>query len=105
MREYSYKEIQCFHEDGILFKDGYYLYFEACRQEWAKRKKIPAEETVCVAERDVTAEIPYFLFYGKEEVMVKFDFGFFFKKRKRSKAFGELREFIRKCEFTTYDLS
>ena len=38
MKEYSYKDIQEITKTGILFKDGFELSFEECRNEWAVEK-------------------------------------------------------------------
>ena len=60
MKEYSYKDIQEITKTGILFKDGFELSFEECRNEWTVEKKIKGDESHCVAKRDSLAEIPYF---------------------------------------------
>lgn len=73
MKKYSYKDIQEITKTGILFKDGFELSFEECRNEWVIEKKINGDESYCIAERDSLAEIPYFLFYSKDKVKVVFD--------------------------------
>lgn len=70
MREYSYKDIQRITQAGILFRDGFALLFEECRNEWSVENKI--NQSCCVAKRDSLAKIPYFLFYSKNRVKVFF---------------------------------
>lgn len=70
MKVYSYKNIKCITGLGITFMDGYNIVFEECRKEWSKAKKIDITESHCVAERDLLAKEPYFLFYSKDRVKI-----------------------------------
>lgn len=84
MKVYSYKNIKCITGLGITFMDGYNIVFEECRKEWPKAKKIDITESHCVAERDLLAKEPYFLFYSKDRVKIIFNNkGIFSKKRNR----------------------
>ncbi len=84
MKVYSYKNIKCITGLGITFMDGYNIVFEECRKEWSKAKKIDITESHCVAERDLLAKEPYFLFYSKDRVKIIFNNkGIFSKKRNR----------------------
>lgn len=40
MREYHYKDIQEITEAGILFRDGFVLSFEECRNGWCVEHKM-----------------------------------------------------------------
>lgn len=73
MKEYSYKDIQTITKVGILFRDGFELLFEECRNEWSIENHIKEDESYCVAERDSLAKIPYFLFYSKNRIKILFD--------------------------------
>lgn len=105
MKKYSCSQIDKLENEGIKFEDGFFLRFEQCREGWAKEKKVSIEDTVCVAERNAIERIPFFLFYEKEKVLVKFDVGIFFKTRKRKKEFHKLRQHINQCGYSSFDLT
>ena len=60
MVEYSYSKIKIINDKGITFKDGTKIIFEECRCNWAKEKEL--DDTHCVAERNMSASKPYFIF-------------------------------------------
>ena len=68
MKEYCYKDIREITELGILFKDGFELLFEECRNGWCVEHNLKTGESQCVAERDSLAKIPYFL-SGKSAIV------------------------------------
>ena len=73
MIEYSYRDIKKIMEVGIIFSDGYELFFEECKNEWAVKNLINKEQSCCVAERNCLTKPPFFLFYTKEKVKIIFD--------------------------------
>ncbi len=72
MLEYDYKQIKKFNEDGIVFEDGTRIKFVECRENWAKSRGVEYEDTLCVADRNISAEIPYFVFYSKKKIKILF---------------------------------
>ena len=105
MKEYSYIDIQKITKAGILFKDGFELLFEECRNEWAIKNKIKRDESYCVAERNSLAQIPYFLFYSKERVKVIFyKKGIFYKKKSKDE-FRNLQVSLNRFGFSSYDIT
>ena len=105
MREYSYKDIQKITKTGILFRDGFELLFEECRNEWSVEKGMNKEQSFCVAERDCLAKIPYFLFYSKKRVKVLFDKKGIWSKKKNEKYFHNLQVVLNRLGFSSYDLT
>lgn len=101
-RKYNYHSIKQISKKGIMFHDDYFMDFELCRLNWAKKNNIAKDECFCVAERDVTAKPPYFLFYAEEEVMVSFKKDFF---SLWDKNFHKLKFFIDEVGYSTFDLS
>lgn len=105
MKEYSYKDIQKVTEAGIVFRDGFELSFEECKNGWCAERKIKREQSCCVAERDCLARIPYFLFYSQRKVKVLFDKKGIMSKRKNEKDFHSLQFLLNELGFTSYDLT
>lgn len=105
MKEYSYKDIQKITKAGIMFRDGFELLFEECRNGWCAEHKIKREPSCCVAERDCLAKIPYFLFYSPVKVKVLFNKRGVLNKRKNEKNFHSLQLLLNKLGFTSYDLT
>lgn len=101
-KKYEYHSIKAINKKGIWFNDGFFIEFELCNLNWAKRNEILAEETHCVAERDITARCPYFKFYSDSEVVIYFKKGLF---SHWDKCFHELMFQIEEIGFTTFDLS
>ena len=105
MKEYFYKDIQEITKGGILFNDGYKLLFEECRNKWCKTNNIEANQSSCVAKRNIAVLEPYFLFYSKEQVMVLFGKKVLLKKRKIETQFLSLQFTLNKYGFSSYDMS
>lgn len=105
MKEYFYKDIQEITKEGILFKDGYKLLFEECRYEWCKINDIEANQSSCVAQRNIAVLEPYFLFHSKEHVMVLFGKKKLLNRRKIEKLFHNLQLTLNKFVFSSYDMS
>ena len=103
MKEYSYKEIQKITKEGILFRDGFKLSFEECRNEWSINNAVKG--TYCVAERDSLAKIPYFLFYSKKRVKVLFDKKGIFCNKTNKKEFQNLQLVLNRLGFSSYDMT
>lgn len=103
VKKYNYCSINKIDKNGILFVDGYFIDFELCRVNWAKKNNILVDETHCVAERDITALSPYFKFYSNDDqVVVWFKKRIFFNWRKH---FQKLRVMIEEAGYKTFDLS
>ncbi|MDE7268701.1 MAG: hypothetical protein K2N89_14680 [Lachnospiraceae bacterium] len=105
MREYSYKDIKKITKAGILFRDGFELLFEECRNEWSVEKGMNREHSFCVAERDCLAKIPYFLFYSKKRVKVLFDKKGIWSKKKNENDFYNLQVVLNRFGFSSYDMT
>ena len=105
MKEYSYKKIQKITKAGILFKDGFELSFEECRNEWSIENKIEEKESNCVAERDALAKTPYFLFWSRDKVKVIFDKKGIFGRKKSKDEFQNLWITLNKLGFSSYDMT
>lgn len=102
IKRYYYKEIQKVDEKGILLNDGFFIDFVLCRTNWAKKHSILYEESFCIADRDITSDAPYFLFYMNEDVVIWFGKGFLGSGTRR---FQNLRFMMESVGYTTYDLS
>ena len=85
MVEYSYNKIKIINDEGITFKDGTIIIFEECRRNWAEAKDICINDTRCVAERNMSANEPYYIFYSNNKVKIVFDSVFFLCKYKNKK--------------------
>lgn len=105
IREYSYKDIQKITEVGILFRDGFELLFEECRNEWAVENKINGDQSCCVAERDSLAKVPYFLFYSKRKVKVLFDKKGILGKKRNENDFQNMQVILNRFGFSSYDMT
>ena len=105
MKEYSYKDIQKITKIGILFRDGFELLFEECRNEWSIENKIKRDESYCVAERDSLAKIPYFLFYSKDRVKILFNKKGIFCKKRNKYDFQNIQFVFNKYGFSSRDMT
>ncbi|WP_022779987.1 hypothetical protein [Butyrivibrio sp. AE3009] len=103
--EYSYKEILYIDESGIHFKDGKTILFEECRKNWADSKYQILADTFCVAERDICAEEPFFLFYDDERTRVVFNKTSFPFLNKNKREFLKVQAELERLGYTTYDRS
>lgn len=105
MKVYSYRDIKNITEEGILFKDGFILFFEVCKNEWLIDNNLKEGESHCVAERNLLAYPPYFLFYSKDKVKILFDNKGIFGKKKNRKKFENLQVILNRLGFSSYDMS
>lgn len=101
MVEYSYSKIKIINDEGITFNDGTKILFEECRCNWAKEKEL--DDTHCVAERNMSASKPYFIFYSNKKVKIIFDSVFFLCKNKKN--FMNLQIKLNRLGYSSYDLS
>ena len=101
--EKSFSEILTVDKNGITFKDGERVSFDECAENYKAANSL--SQSKCVAERDITADPPYFLFYKSKRLKLLFDSRGIFSKTKNKKAFIDLQFKIQKTGFTTYDLS
>ena len=67
-----------------------------------EKYNINMDETTCVAQRDITARDPYFLFFVDSGVVVYFNKDIF---RRWDKHFHELQFQLDEFGYATYDLS
>lgn len=102
LRKYNYRSVQKISKKGILLQDGFFVCFELCRSNWAKKYNLQMDETFCVAERDITARDPYFLFYVDSGLIIYFNKDIF---GRWDKHFHELYFQIIEFGYATYDLS
>ncbi len=105
MKEYNYADIIKIDENGITLKDDTRLPFDECAANWVKSHSLNNGDSVCVAERDISAQIPYFLFYTDKKIKIFFLSRFLFWEFKRKKEYMILQKKISDYGYTTYDLS
>ena len=92
-------------EVGIIFSDGYELFFEECKNEWAVKNLINKEQSCCVAERNCLTKPPFFLFYTKEKVKIIFDKKGILSKMQNQNDFHKLQITLNRLGLTSYDMS
>lgn len=91
-------------EQKIVFSDGEILEFSECVKIF--NTIYLDSNSKCVAQRNITANPPYFEFYANPmHLKIIFDYKGFFKKFKTEKAVHSFQKQILKSGFTTYDLS
>lgn len=103
-REISFSDISVINNKGITFSNGEQLLFSDCVS--VRKKAYP--DSVCVAERDITALPPYFEFFADSTgmpVRIVFDKKGLFSKSKNHKQFHELKNSIEEAGYGTFDLS
>lgn len=105
MKVYSYTDILMVTKYGIEFKDGFKISFQECRKEWSELKKIDYEETYCVAERESLSNYPYFVFYSKSKIKVKFDKKGFLSRKRNKDDFQSMQILLNRFGFSSYDLT
>lgn len=101
--EKSFSDILTVDENGISFKDGEKVSFNECAANFKNAYSL--NQSKCVAERDITANPPYFAFYTNNKLRLVFDCCGLFSKSRNKKRFTDLQLKIQKTGFTTYDLS
>lgn len=104
MKDYYYSDIKMIDKNGILLKDNTELLFDECVENWGTSHNLCQGESVCVGERDISATIPYFIFYTEEKTRINFSCRFLFWRIKKRKEFEALRRKIVEFNYTTYDL-
>lgn len=102
VRKYNYRSVKKISKKGILFHDGFFVDFELCRSNFAEKHNIHMDEVTCVAERDITARDPYFLFFVDSGVVVYFKKDIF---GRWDKHFHDLYFGIIELGYSTFDLS
>lgn len=105
MKEYNYKQIQHFDKNGIVFEDGTRIMYDECRKNWAETKGVKFEDTSCVAERNITAYVPYFLFYTNERIKVIFKKSILPWNTQYKKKFMNVQIKLNHLGYSTYDCS
>lgn len=105
MKDYCYKEIQLLNETGVYFKDGKAISFLECRKNWANSRNISIDESFCVAERNINAEVPYFRFYDNEGTKVLFHKAKCHFISKYRKSFLKFQIDLNRVGYSTYDCS
>ncbi len=78
-----------------MFRDGDEIIFSEC---------VHVNTSTCVAERDFTANPPYFRFFNKN-IRVIYDSKGIFSKSRNDKVFHNLQFELNRYGYTTYDLS
>lgn len=78
--EKSFSEILTVDKNGITFKDGERVSFDECAENYKAANSLI--QSKCVAERDITADPPYFLFYTGKRLKLMFDRKGIFSKKK-----------------------
>lgn len=101
--EKSFSDILTVDKNGITFKDSKNVSFDECAANFKAANSLSISK--CVAERDITADPPYFPFYTSKKLKLVFDRSGLFSKSRNKKAFIDLQLKILKTGFTTYDLS
>ncbi len=95
-----YSKITGMDNSGILFGEEESIFFQECAQNFARF--YPESSGRCVAERNISAQPPYFEFYtcGKSMIVVFDELG-----KNTHKAFHEFQEKLESYGYTTYDLT
>lgn len=97
--KYSFSEIKDTNRNGITFISGEKINFKEC----IKRRY---NSETCVAERDISAQPPYFEFFTPNKtIRIVFDKKGLFSKSKNSNYFLKLQMTIIEYGYSSYDLS
>ena len=105
MKEYNFKQIKSLNKSGIQFEDGQIIIFEECRVNWANSRAVNYEDSYCVADRNISENIPYFLFYTNEKIKVLFPKSIFPWISKHEKMFLKLQMGLNRIGYSSYDCS
>lgn len=103
MRDYNITDVVEITQKGILFHDNYFIDFNKCRAEWAKKNNILESETVCVAERYNSSNEKYFILYHTENIKISFICKGLFKKKKAEHKFIEFQVKLNRVGYTSFD--
>lgn len=105
MMVYNYKQIKHMDEKGITFKDGTEILFAECRLNWAKAKGLNFNKSFCVAERNISAKIPYFTFFMDEIIQITFKKTMIPWKNQYKKKFMDMQKKLDSFGYSSYDCS
>lgn len=105
MLEYNNKQICLIDKNGIKLSDGTTIIFDECRRNWASSRGIRYEETFCVAERNISGRIPYFMFYTNIEIKIVFKKSIFPWNKKYKRDFMNLQMALNRMGYSSYDCS
>lgn len=103
--DYDYRKIKSIDSDGIVFLDGNKILFDECIKNWAEENRIESTDSRCIAERNATANLAYFLFFSTEKVKVTFRHSIFPWSKRHKKAFLKLQKEINQYGYSSYDIS
>ena len=96
--EKSFSEIKKIDKNGITFTNGESIVFKACIKQDCNSK-------TCIAERDLFAQPPYFLFFTADRpTKILFNKKGIFSKSVNRKHFRELQSMIIEFGYSSYDL-
>ena len=85
--------------EKIIFSDDYAISFDECVENWKQKIGNKESNTRCVAERNITANPPFFIFSTSDITKIVFT-GIL-----RKKHFIKLQAKLQSLGYTTYDLS
>jgi len=103
---YNYKDINTVDLEGILFLNGFKLTFAECRDMWAYTHNIDADNTTCVAERNVSGKMADLIFYTASDIVkISFCDRILFFRRAKVRELHRLVSFLNDIGYTTYDLT
>jgi len=107
MKEYNYTDVIKIADSSIQFNDGYILKLEECKKNWAIKRGNSIKDNLCVASRNITESIPYFLFYlsNEDKIKIYFKYKGFLKRRRAEKSFLLFQIQLNNIGYTTYDES
>ena len=105
MIEYSYSKIKKINNEGIIFSDGTKILFEECRRNWAEIKGVSINDTHCIAERNINASNPYFIFYSNNKIKIVFNKTLFIRKYFNKKQFTNFQIRLNRLGYTSFDIS
>lgn len=104
MNTKSISQVVKIEEQRITFSDGEVLEYTECVKIF--NSIYPDSNSNCIAQRDITANPPFFEFYANPvHLKIVFDYKGLFQKSKNKRAFREFHKQILEYGFTTYDLS
>lgn len=102
--QYRYQDIQTINQREMVMADGFIISLQKCNQTWKRMRNV--EVSVCVGERDITADIPFFRFFMDDKIIEILCTGKgLFRKRRGRRDFEHLRQQILRWGYSTFDLS
>lgn len=97
--EKSFFEIKDIDSNGIIFTSGKTIIFKDCIKQ-------PYNSETCIAERDILAKPPYFVFFTPDKpTKIIFDKTGLFSNSKNRKEFRKLQNLLIDFGYSSYDLS